>query len=299
MKLVKDNQNQTVEFQIEIEGTQEKFTPRLILKNDAISVMFEGKMQGKNAVFEVSKLNKLFENVKEVEGEIEVIVEGRYFKPWKSQVEFEVPVSVVVTENKQPTVSEPKVKVELKEVHPLDNVHPVNCDNCGRVIKAGHPDLAIQHSPGGDFCGDNCKKEYLQHHPIKESLQRACAFYKAKNGKWYMDLANNEYGGYDEAYTYGPFNSEEEVDSYLRDNFSNPGGMDVDDSGKRPVPKKSPNGHPVTTPQRRQWYENTQQKIKINGKLTEVFVTKVLTENGKTVLRIVDDRGKKRKLRVK
>jgi len=42
-----------------------------------------------------------------------------------------------------------------------------------------------------------------------------------------------------------------------------------------------------------------QRKIKINGKLTEVFVTKVIKENGKTILKIIDDRGQKKKVRVK
>lgn len=86
-------------------------------------------------------------------------------------------------------------------------------------------------------------KEYLN-----ESLSRYCDFYKAKDGKWYMDLANNEYGEYDDCTTYGPFNSLEKADEYLHNNHSNPGGAWEDDSGKREVPTKSPNGRPVVNP---------------------------------------------------
>jgi len=170
MKLTKDK-NQIVEFQIEIEGTQEKITPRLLLRNDLMTVMFEGKMQGKNAVFEVSKLDKMFEGAKDAQGEIEVIVEGRYFKPWKSIVEFDVPVKVTVTESAQLQVIEPRVRVEAKPADPKKYEKP--------TIVEG------------------------------------------------------------------------------------------------------------------------QQKIKINGKLFEVFVTKVLKENGKTILNVVDDKGKQKKIRVK
>lgn len=109
---------QVVEFQIEIEGTQDKIAPRLVLKGRDMSIVYEGKMKGKNAIFEVSKLDRLFEGVKEADAEIEVIVEGKYFKPWKSTVEFEVPVKVTVTESTQPTVHEPTVKIEVKPKEP-------------------------------------------------------------------------------------------------------------------------------------------------------------------------------------
>ena len=81
-----------------------------------------------------------------------------------------------------------------------------------------------------------------------ESVSRYCSIYKAKNGKWYLELANREYGDEDDASTYGPFNSEKQLESYLRGNFSNPGGSDTDRSGKRPVPKRSPNGDKVEKP---------------------------------------------------
>ena len=79
---------------------------------------------------------------------------------------------------------------------------------------------------------------------LVESSSRYCSFYKAKNGKWYMELAPQEYGEYEDATTYGPFYSEESALKYL-DNFSNPGGYDVDDSGEREVPTMSPNGDKV------------------------------------------------------
>ena len=83
---------------------------------------------------------------------------------------------------------------------------------------------------------------------LNESMSRHCDIYKARDGKWYLELADNEYGEWDEANTYGPFNSEEKADDYLSNNFSNPGGMGVDDSGDREVPTKSPNGSPVKRP---------------------------------------------------
>jgi len=84
---------------------------------------------------------------------------------------------------------------------------------------------------------------------IAESMQRHCFIYKARDGKWYMELADREYGEREEATTYGPFGSEDDADDYL-DNFSNPGGYGVDSSGKLPAPKKSPNGRPVVRPSR-------------------------------------------------
>jgi len=82
---------------------------------------------------------------------------------------------------------------------------------------------------------------------LVESMQRYCSFYKAKNGKWYMELAPQEYGEYEDATTYGPFYSEESALKYLS-NFSNPGGYDLDDSGEREVPTTSPNGDKVQPP---------------------------------------------------
>lgn len=99
------------------------------------------------------------------------------------------------------------------------------------------------------------------------STPRYCEFWKANNGKWYLDLAVNEEsrsdyfeeddwrseggnetdGTYEDCVTYGPFDSEDACEKYL-DNFSNPGSFYVDPSGKNPPPTKSPNGSPVVSP---------------------------------------------------
>jgi len=93
-------------------------------------------------------------------------------------------------------------------------------------------------------------KAKLVKESLNESLSRYCDIYKTENGKWYMDLANNEYGGYEDCTTYGPFNSEEDVETYLHDNHSNPGGMWTDDSGERKVRTISPNGDAIVQPNR-------------------------------------------------
>ena len=84
-----------------------------------------------------------------------------------------------------------------------------------------------------------------QVHFIAESESRHCAYYKAKDNKWYMELADNEHGTQDDATTYGPFDDQEAANDYLHANFSNPGGSMRDDSGKREVPTD------VTSPRRR------------------------------------------------
>jgi hypothetical protein len=86
---------------------------------------------------------------------------------------------------------------------------------------------------------------------LRESVQRYCSFYKASDGKWYMELADREYGEQHDATTYGPFSSEDEADRYLSANFSNPGSMDIDDGGTRTPPVRSPNGTPVINPHKR------------------------------------------------
>lgn len=83
---------------------------------------------------------------------------------------------------------------------------------------------------------------------LNESMSRHCDFYLATDGKWYLELAHNEYGEWDEATTYGPFNSMEKAETYLDNNFSNPGGFGVDDSGEHEVPTQSPDGGKVVRP---------------------------------------------------
>ena len=69
----------------------------------------------------------------------------------------------------------------------------------------------------------------------------------ASNKKWYLELAHKEHGDRSNATTYGPFLSKEDADKYLS-NFSNPGGMFIDDSGKEKPPTKSPDGSAVVYP---------------------------------------------------
>jgi len=64
-----------------------------------------------------------------------------------------------------------------------------------------------------------------------------------------MELANEEYGEGRDATTYSSFNTYEDAVDYL-DQFANPGGWSKNASGKRPAPKKSPNGRPVEEPKR-------------------------------------------------
>lgn len=66
-------------------------------------------------------------------------------------------------------------------------------------------------------------------------MQRHCAFIKAKNGKWYLELGNFEYADSNDSTTYGPFDTEEAVEQELR-LHSNPGGRWTDDSGTAEVP---------------------------------------------------------------
>lgn len=88
------------------------------------------------------------------------------------------------------------------------------------------------------------QKRYRQ-----ESVSRFCEIWLDNKGQWWLDLANREYGDEDDATTYGPFRTEDDADDYIR-NFSNPGGLSVDDSGRRPPPKRSPNGAPIERPRR-------------------------------------------------
>jgi hypothetical protein len=79
------------------------------------------------------------------------------------------------------------------------------------------------------------------------SCSRHCAFYKATDGQWYMELAHHEHDGREDATTYGPFASEDAAHAYRR-GFVNPGGATIDDSGTEPPPTRSPNGSPVVSP---------------------------------------------------
>lgn len=79
------------------------------------------------------------------------------------------------------------------------------------------------------------------------SMMRHCALYLATNGKWYLELADEEHGERSDSVTWGPFPSEAAAERFL-DKFSNPGGIDLDDGGTSPPPTRSPNGDPVKNP---------------------------------------------------
>jgi hypothetical protein len=91
-------------------------------------------------------------------------------------------------------------------------------------------------------------KARLVKESLNESMSRHCDIYKTDDDKWYMDLANEEYGEYEDCTTYGPFNSNQAANTYLHDNHSNPGGGWEDDSGERSVPTESPNGSKIVRP---------------------------------------------------
>jgi len=80
---------------------------------------------------------------------------------------------------------------------------------------------------------------------LTESMVRHCLVYKAVGGNWYLELADSEDDGRDKATTYGPFPDSAKAKEFVHKNFSSPGGVEVDDRGKDPVPTKSPNGKPV------------------------------------------------------
>jgi hypothetical protein len=62
-----------------------------------------------------------------------------------------------------------------------------------------------------------------------------------------LDLGDFEYAEYEDSTTYGPFESSEKAEEEL-ENHSNPGALDIDDSGKNEPPACSPNGTPVRRP---------------------------------------------------
>ncbi len=88
------------------------------------------------------------------------------------------------------------------------------------------------------------RKRVICEDTLIESTKRHCDMYLASNGRWYMELADQEHGTLEEAVSYGPFLDQEACVDYLN-NFANPGGWGEDDSGTRPPPTLSPNGQKV------------------------------------------------------
>ena len=85
---------------------------------------------------------------------------------------------------------------------------------------------------------------------INESVDNLeVTIYKANNKKWYLEVDEYEdYEDYDDdedpsepelvgTHIHGPFDSEEDADKYLGNEYPNPGGYRVDSSGKRTPPK--------------------------------------------------------------
>lgn len=107
-------------------------------------------------------------------------------------------------------------------------------------------------------------KRLLEEAVLKESSMRYAGIYLASDGQWYLDLASREYGEHDDATTYGPFSSEHSAERHLN-NFSNPGGLEIDRDGKAPPPSQSPNGLPVESPRgrRRSMWETRSQLKRI------------------------------------
>jgi hypothetical protein len=104
----------------------------------------------------------------------------------------------------------------------------------------------------------------------KASTNTDCQFYKATDGKWYMDLEDydeDEDGEQIEGdYTsYGPFSSFKAAEKYLSQNFANPGGYMEDDSGRRKPPRK-----PVS-PRGRRWAFNKYNPDELLMQLVEIL----------------------------
>jgi hypothetical protein len=126
------------------------------------------------------------------------------------------------------------------------------------------------------------------------SRSRYCEYWKASNGKWYVDLASDEYGEWDEATTYGPFPSENAADKYVSRSHSNPGGYSTDDEGTRPPPKRSPNGDKVVNPSRQtswgggygRWAAEAAERVSVRylegglGAPRELGSTRMLSQQG-------------------
>lgn len=76
------------------------------------------------------------------------------------------------------------------------------------------------------------------------STGQECDFWKATDGKWYFFLSeyppdDDDEDGYeweDEGTYYGPFDTFESADEFLRYNFANPGSFYKDPSGTLPPP---------------------------------------------------------------
>lgn len=96
LKLFSDKK-QAVECKIKIEGAKYKTAvPRLVLKADERSVMFEGRIDKGKCVIDLPALNDL---PKEGEVKLEVVVDGALFDPYSSRYEIVSSLGRVVAES--------------------------------------------------------------------------------------------------------------------------------------------------------------------------------------------------------
>jgi hypothetical protein len=106
--------------------------------------------------------------------------------------------------------------------------------------KVVHPANLLHMSPSR-------RQEVIENRLKTASMQRHCAIYLASDGNWYLELGEHEHDEYEDSVTYGPFATQRAAEKHL-DQFSNPGGIDEDDSGDRRAPTRSPNGSPIRKP---------------------------------------------------
>lgn len=101
---------------------------------------------------------------------------------------------------------------------------------------AFQPNFVTQSLAMLDLIEEVCRRETSR----KASTGLDCAFWKATDGNWYMELESwDEDGesGSGDYISYGPFNSEDAALHYLKRYFANPGGWSTDDSGTRKPPR--------------------------------------------------------------
>jgi hypothetical protein len=122
-------------------------------------------------------------------------------------------------------------------------------------------DVVIENDEGDEVKVPHDKVQVRRGSTKTASVSRYCEFFKTVKGTWYMNLADHEYGEYQNSRTYGPFPSEEAAQKYLHSHFSNPGSYDTDDSGTRPIPMRSPNGMPVEKPRSGMMWGSTTEKV--------------------------------------
>lgn len=109
----------------------------------------------------------------------------------------------------------------------------------GPMVRGIPLKFAVKLTVAGKLLAEEIDKD------LAMSVSRRCDIWKANNSSWYVLLGDFEYADEERDCTaYGPFDSADEAESYVSDNFSNPGGQLVDDSGVDNPPENptSPEG---------------------------------------------------------